>query len=154
MHRTLFPSPRRARIALAAAALIAVSIVSACSRQPLYPPPPISGGEIAIDIASLHAEVPQFFTLSVSGRPVSFFVIRMNNGAQAYFDACVTCYPQKRGYAYRDNRVICRKCNMDFSIYKLDKGVGGCYPIKLQGRTEGGRFLIPITAIEAEAGKF
>lgn len=131
-----------------------LTAVSSCTRQPLHPAPPQSEGNISIDVAALPLEIPQFYTYRSGDKKVNFFVIRMHDKVLSFLDACVSCYPHKRGYAHRDGRVICRKCNTDFSIYTLEKGVGGCYPIKLQGRTEGGMFLIPIAAVEAEAGKF
>jgi len=43
---------------------------------------------------------------------------------------------------------------MKFSLNKLEKGLGGCYPIKIEGRIENGKYLIPLASLEAEAGKF
>ena len=43
---------------------------------------------------------------------------------------------------------------MKFSVYKLEKGLGSCFPIKIEGRMENGKYLIPIAVLEAEAGKF
>jgi hypothetical protein len=43
---------------------------------------------------------------------------------------------------------------MDFSVHKLEKGIGGCYPIKLEGKTANGRYLIPVKTLESMAEKF
>jgi hypothetical protein len=43
---------------------------------------------------------------------------------------------------------------MRFSIYKLEKGLGGCYPIRVSGRLENGNYLIPLAVLKAEAAKF
>jgi uncharacterized membrane protein len=137
------------------AALLSVALLlTACTQQPRYPAPPLSDGEVAIDIASLPMDVPQFYTLRHGSRNISFFVVRLATGVQSYFDACVTCYPKKLGYASEDGRVICRACSTSYSIHKLDKGVGGCYPIRMTGRTEGRTYRIPVATINAEAGKF
>ncbi len=128
--------------------------VTACTRQPLYPPPPLSGRDAVIGITSLREEVPQFYTYQHQGKNISFFVLKLNNKVSSFFDACASCYPHKLGYKYEDGAVICRACNLRFSVYKLEKGIGGCFPIRLEGRMENGKYLISLAAIEAEAGKF
>ena len=132
----------------------AVLALLACSSQPRYPAPPISGGQIVIDSTLLPPDVPQFFTYAHKGKHISFFVIRLSTGVQSYFDACVTCFPKKLGYATEDGRVVCRACNTSYPLSKLDKGIGGCYPIQIKGRTERGTYTIPLATITAEAGKF
>ena len=135
-------------------ALAVLTGVTSCSRQPIYPPPAVSDGNAVVDVSALKPETPQFFTYTYRGKNISFFVIRMNGGVQSYFDACVTCYPKKRGYQNKDGYIECRACDMHFSVYKLEKGMGGCYPIKLEGRMENGRYLIPVAALEKMEDKF
>jgi uncharacterized membrane protein len=43
---------------------------------------------------------------------------------------------------------------MKFSLYKLRQGLGGCYPIKIEGRIEDGNYLIPAATLEKAADKF
>lgn len=137
---------------LVLAALVAA--MTSCSRTPRYGTAPISGTDIIIDISSLPPEVPQFFSHPSGGRNVNFFVIRMNDGIRSFLDACASCYPKKLGYRHEDGSVICRACNMGFSIYKLEKGIGGCYPIKLEGRTDKGTYRIAVATLEKMADKF
>jgi len=131
-----------------------LALLAGCSRQPSYPAPPVKGRQVAIDASSLRSEEPQFFTYQYQGKNISFFVLKLNNTVNAYFDACATCYPHKQGYRSDDGVVTCRYCNMRFSLYKLEKGIGGCFPIKINGRLENGKYLIPLDLLEAEAGKF
>src|SRR5574341_2566014 len=37
---------------------------------------------------------------------------------------------------------------MKFSVYKLEKGIGGCYPIRIKGGIESGKSLIPAATLE------
>ncbi len=127
---------------------------SACSRQPAYPAPTIDGRNAVVDISTLKQEVPQFFTYAYRGRNISFFVLRMNERVSSFLDACASCYPHKRGYRGEDGSVVCRACGMKFPVSKLEKGLGGCYPIRIEGRLEKGFYLIPLASLEAEAGKF
>ncbi len=134
--------------------VVLTAALTACSQQPVHPSPAVSGRDAVIEISTLKDEVPQFFTYHYQGRNISFFVLRLNDKVASFFDACVSCYPHKLGYKYDDGSVVCRACNMRFSVYKLEKGLGGCYPIKLEGRIENGKYLIPLASLEAEAGKF
>jgi len=129
-------------------------LLAACSRQPRYPAPPVSGSDIVITIATLPQDAPQFYTLNADRRPVSFFVIRLSDKVISYFDACVNCYRQKMGYGFENGFMVCRACSTNYSIYKLDKGIGGCYPIVLKGVVDGGTYRIPVASVEAQAGKF
>ena len=136
---------------LAATVLLAVP---ACSRQPVYPAPLIVGRDAVIDTATLKPDVPQFFTYQYQGRNISFFVINMDGRIVSFFDACASCYKHKQGYRSEESGVTCRYCGTTFPIYKLEKGLGGCYPIKVEGRIADGKYRIPIASLEAEAGKF
>ena len=125
-----------------------------CSQQPLYPPPPVEGSYVSVDVAFLKDEVPLFYTYRSGDRNVNFFILSLNGRILSFLDACVTCYPKKRGYRDDHGYVVCRACNISFSIYKLEKGIGGCYPIKIEGRTENGRYLIPVKTLESNADRF
>lgn len=72
----------------------------------------------------------------------------------SFLDACASCYNHKRGYHYADKSVTCRFCNMKFSIYQLEKGLGGCYPIQIKGTVQGSIYSIPIKTLSDSAGKF
>ncbi len=131
-----------------------IFVVSSCSRQPAYPPAAFSGNDAVIDISALKPEIPQFYTYQYHGKNISFFVLKLNDKVVSFFDACASCYPHKLGYKCEDGSVVCRACGMRFSVYKLEKGLGGCYPIRIEGRTEKGKYLIPLASLEAEAGRF
>ena len=129
-------------------------LLAACHRQPNYQPPPLTGTDVSISLSSLQHENPQFYTYTVNGTNVNFFIVRLNERIQSFLDACVTCYPKKRGYADRNGYVECRACDMSFSLYKLEKGIGGCYPIKIEGRIENGNYRIPISTLVKAADRF
>jgi uncharacterized membrane protein len=131
-----------------------VLLVTACSHQPAYPPPFISGKDAVVDVFTLEQEVPRFFTYRYQGKNISFFVIKLHDKVVSFLDACASCYPHKLGYRCEDGSMVCRACGLKFSVYKLEKGLGGCYPIRIEGRLENGKYLIPLAALEAEAAKF
>jgi uncharacterized membrane protein len=141
---------------IAAAAVIVLMAASACSRQPVHTPPTVQGQNIAVAVSQLTPDVPRFFTYQHEGRHISFFVINIDRRVISFLDACASCYSHKRGYRYDANEAVvtCRYCDMRFSIYKLEKGLGGCYPIRISGSLEKGDYLIPLASLKAEAAKF
>ena len=138
---------------LATASFLIFSL-SACSKPSSYPSPQRTGADIVIETSSLELEVPKFYTYRFNGKYVNFFVIKMTDTILSFLDACASCYPQKQGYRSEGNEVICRYCNLRFPIGKLEKGLGSCYPIKIEGRMENGKYLISVAQLESFADKF
>jgi len=133
---------------------ILVLVAPSCTRRHECPPPPVLGPDVVVDIKLLQPEVPTFYTYPYQGKKINFFVLKINDKVSAFLDACITCNPHKQGYRYADGSVTCRYCNMNFSIFKLEKGIGGCYPIKVEGRMHDAMFLIPRVVLEAAADRF
>ena len=131
-----------------------VLLLLSCSRRPVYPPPTQSGTSVSIDTTSLQPDIPEFFTYHHGSKLISFFVIKVNGEVLSFLDACASCYPHKKGYQYDKGSVICRSCNMKFPVSQLAKGLGGCFPIKIEGRREEEKYLIPLSILEKAADKF
>ena len=131
-----------------------LAAIASCSRQTLYPSPPVVGSNVVVETAQLRPEIPVFFTYRHGDKNINFFVIDIRGKVQSFLDACVTCYPRRKGYRVEDDTVVCRACNRRFSVFTLEKGIGGCYPIKLAGRRAGGNYVISVAAIEAHTDKF
>jgi len=150
---TIPPSLNFGLTFMAAASFLIFSL-SACSKPPSYPAPQRTGADIVIETSSLELEVPKFYTYRFQGKHVNFFVIKMPDTILSFLDACASCYPQKQGYRCEGNEVICRYCNLRFPIGKLEKGLGSCYPIKIEGKVENGKYLISVAMLERSADKF
>lgn len=135
--------------------LCAVYVIAAgCNQQPVFPQPAVSGTDVVIDVSLLKPDIPQFFTYPHQGKTIRFFVLLTDRKILSFLDACSSCFRHKRGYRPEENGVTCRFCNMTYTLSKLEKGLGGCYPIKIEGRRENNRYLIPVASLQAEAGKF
>ena len=152
MERSYLSDTRYILLAVSMACVVAS--LAACSRQQRYAAPPMEGENVVIHMASLPLEMPQFYSLRTKDTDVDFFVIRMKDRVLSFLDACLTCYPRKLGYESKDGFVVCRACDTTYSISKLEKGIGGCYPIRIEGRQEGGSYLIARTTLERHARKF
>jgi uncharacterized membrane protein len=134
--------------------LILLPILLSCTRQPVHQGPQVAGTDVVIDAAALKTEVPEFYTYHLEGKSINFFVLRMQDKVLSFLDACTSCYHRKRGYRAGDGKVSCRDCNMTYALYKLEKGLGGCYPIKLEGRTKNGKYFISLSSLKAVSDKF
>jgi len=141
-------------LTLLASASFLVFFLSACSRPTSYPAPQRIGADVVIETSNLELEVPKFYTYRFQGKNVNFFVIKMPDTILSFLDACASCYPHKLGYRCEGSEVICRYCNSRFSIGKLEKGLGNCYPIRIKGRMENGQYLIPTAMLNSSADKF
>jgi uncharacterized membrane protein len=132
----------------------AAALIAACSSEQRFPRPPTRGEDVVIQVASLPLEIPQFYSYRAKGKEVNFFVLRMQDRVLSFLDACLTCYPSKLGYDSKEGYVVCRACNTTYSVYKLEKGLGGCYPIRIEGAQVGDAYRIERATLERHAGKF
>ncbi len=137
-------------LTIAGIILVAVS----CTRSPSYPPAAQKGQNIIIDTTNLEPGVPTFYTYHFQGKNINYFVLNIQGRVNSFLDACASCYSHKQGYRCDDGSIVCRHCDMKFSVYNLKKGLGSCFPIKIEGRMENGKYLIPVAVLEAEADKF
>ena len=134
--------------------LLATLLGSACTHQHTYAAPTIIGSNAVIEISSLKTATPLFLTYQYKGKLINFFVLRLDSGVQSYLDACASCYHHRQGYRPDDGVVTCRYCNMKFPVYKLEKGLGSCYPIKIEGKAEKGNYVISLAVLEGAAKMF
>lgn len=144
-----------ARQALLSCCITLLFILSGCQApETRYPVPPVSGADVRINVADLQNEQVRFYSYPTGGKQVNFFVLRISDQVSSFLDACVTCYRKKQGYAQEDALVVCRACGKRYSVHQLEQGLGGCFPIKLEGRLQGKEYFIPVSAIERSAPRF
>lgn len=125
-----------------------------CSGQTAYPEPSREGQHVAVDVKALTPEVPAFFTYRHRGKKINFFVMKIDGKVLSFLDACMSCYPSKRGYRFEEGRIVCRDCNAGYPVSEIEKGVGGCFPIRITGSLLDGKYLIPVPVLEEMADKF
>ncbi len=113
-----------------------------CSKMPVYQQAPLDGKSVRIAIRELQEKKPVFYTFRENNDSINYFVVKLDGNYQSYFDACAKCYRKKRGYRIVRDRIICRACDVSYSVYDLKEGIGSCYPIKLEGRVEGDFYVI------------
>ncbi len=128
-----------------------VLLLWACSRLPSYELPPVKGQYVVIQVEALPLNTPKFYTYQDGSRRVNFFVVRTDKTTEAYLDACMRCYPHKKGFRVEGFFVVCRYCSSRYPIDKLKAGLGTCYPISLRSELKEGQLYISLKSLkEAE----
>lgn len=114
------------------------------------------GQDISLDAAQFEDGVARFYThTTADGRPVRFFVMKSADGViRAAFDACDTCYREKKGYKQQGTDMICNNCNRSFRSVDINVLQGGCNPAPLDRSVSNGRVLLTATALSAGVGYF
>ncbi len=125
-----------------------------CSAQPTYQEARRSGADVVVEAKTLERDVPAFFTYRYAGKKINFFVVKVDEKVLSFLDACGRCYPAKLGYRAERGSIVCRECNVRYSVSQIEKGIGSCFPIKIEGSLRDGKYLIPASALEGMADKF
>ena len=129
-------------------------LFASCSREPVYGEARRAGEYVVVDASKLALETPKYLTYHVRGKNVNFFVIKTGGRVLSFLDACASCYPYKRGFRFDSGYFICRECNVRYSVTDLEKGIGRCFPIRLEGSLRNGVYYIPVASLESGADKF
>lgn len=106
--------------------------------------PPTRDGVIRIDVSGLKPLEVRFFRyVNVASQEVWFFVGRDGAGVlQVAFDANEECAKLKRGYRHQGEWVVCNKCDKSFRLSEVNAGGGGCKPVPLAHRVDGGSLVL------------
>lgn len=105
---------------------------------------PGSDGKVRIDVSELDPQEVRFFRfLNTGNQEVKFFVGRDAAGeVHVAFDANEPCAKAKRGYRHEGEWLVCNKCDKAFRLAEVNAGGGGCKPVPLKHRVEGGELLL------------
>ncbi|MHB8882225.1 MAG: Fe-S-containing protein [Thermodesulfovibrionales bacterium] len=113
-----------------------------CADRPSYTSVDLAGDQLTLPVQALSDGSPAFYSVMIDGKKINFFIVLMDGRVQSYLDACKECYSKKLGYHHEKGHMVCKACKVRFPLDRLDSGIGGCYPIKLQGTLEEGRYVI------------
>lgn len=107
------------------------------------------GNSVRIPIASLVDSDVHFYSVDVHGNHLRFVVVHKANGEYAAaLDACMIC--GARGYRKEGSELICRNCAAAIYIPSLGES-GGCNPIPVKSRVEGGEVVVDLSAFSDAA---
>ncbi|MGC2424687.1 MAG: Fe-S-containing protein [Nitrospirota bacterium] len=132
-------------------ALIACLLIfSACARKRAEIVVP-SGDSVVIDAKNIAPGEAKFFRYDFRGREIRFIAGRTETGSfVTVFDACATCYVNKKGFRAEPGCVVCNDCgSARFKLSEMEKGLGNCVPIALPHRALGDNIIISLGDLQA-----
>jgi high-affinity iron transporter len=106
---------------------------------------------VRVPLSELTDSSLHFYTAEVNGTVIRFLVIHKQNGDYATaLDACQIC--GTAGYRQEGQNVICRNCGASIYIPSIGQS-GGCNPISVKSRVEGGEVIVDLSALGDAASK-
>jgi uncharacterized membrane protein len=112
----------------------------------------LENGAVRIPVASVSDGVLHRFELDDAGTSVRFIVIeKADHTLATAFDACQIC--GAKGFYQKGPNVICKNCASALVTGTIGTK-GGCNPIPLQSRIDGGMLVIDEGALEHESKRF
>jgi high-affinity iron transporter len=150
---------RRQRRWSFAAAFLCVGVVLALTAEFVYAhaaAAPIQatrlaaqGNEVRIPLTDLADSNLHYYTADANGTAIRFLVVHRNNGDYATaLDGCQIC--GWSGYRQEGQNVICRNCGAAIYIPSIGES-GGCNPVALKSRVEGGEVVVDLSALAGAA---
>ena len=113
------------------------------------------GGAVSLPVSELGGKARFYEYKTASGKTVRFFAVRSSDGVyRAALDACDVCFHAKKGYSQEGEDMVCNNCGMHFPSAKINEVKGGCNPVGLAHKVEGGSVRIDARGLEAGGGYF
>jgi len=101
----------------------------------------VSSGVARIPVSAVNDGMLHRFAINSDGITVRIIAIRRPDQSIAIaFDACEICGSQ--GYYQKGPNVICKNCASAINIPTIGQQ-GGCNPIPLESKVDGGQIVIP-----------
>jgi len=149
---------RRQRRWMVAAASMSLLVILALTADFIYakvnsaPPQarPVEAlnGIVKVPVAEVQDGNLHLFTLTASGQPIRFMVIKKPNGYGTALDACLICGAD--GYRQDGQNVICRHCASAIYIPSIGQK-GGCNPIGFTSHVDGTDVVIDVSSVTKAA---
>ena len=107
----------------------------------------VIGGQVSLPLADLSDSKLHRYQVEIGGRSIRFIAIQVAPGeVAAAFDACLICGPH--GYYQEGSNIVCLHCGS--AVYPPTIGQpGGCNPIPLHSKSEGGNLVIAASDLAA-----
>jgi high-affinity iron transporter len=158
-EKRLFESQNRRQgrwmIAAAGACLVVILVLTAdfiYARANSAPPSARAitavGNEVRIPVSEVQDGSLHLYTITAGSQSLRFLIVKKPNGYGTALDACRICGAE--GYRQDGQNVICRHCGS--AIYVPSIGdQGGCNPIGVASRVDGGELVIDISSLTQAA---
>ena len=105
-----------------------------------------AGDAVAFEAGALADGHMHFYAAQLASGSVRFFAIQVGSEIRTCLDACEICGP--KGYFMQGGSAVCRNCTSPIPLSSLGRG-GGCNPVPLVSRRDGGRVRVLASDLEA-----
>jgi len=146
---------RRWMMAAAVASLTVILVLTADfiyaranSALPAARPIAAVGNIVRVQISEVQDGSMHLFTVNADNQSLRFMIIKKPNGWGVAMDACRICGAE--GYRQDGQNVICRHCASAIYIPSIGDQ-GGCNPIGVPSRLDGGDLVIDISSLREAA---
>ncbi len=146
---------RRWMIAAATASLTVILVLTADfiyaranSAPPSARPIEAVGNIVRVPTSEVQDGAMHLYTVKAESQTLRFMIIKKPNGWGVALDACRICGAE--GYRQDGQNVICRHCASAIYIPSIGDQ-GGCNPIGVPSRAEGGELVIDISSLTQAA---
>jgi uncharacterized membrane protein len=113
-------------------------------------PDPNQENEVRISTSDINDGQAHYYSYKSGSKTIRYFVLKSSDGIyRAAFDACDTCYREKRGYRQEGDFMVCNNCGQRFQSTKINVVKGGCNPAPLTRTEDGNELIIKTSDIEA-----
>jgi len=115
-----------------------------------------NGDVVSISTSGLADGKARFYKFNDGGKEIAFFAVRTSDGSyKTAFDACDSCFRDKKGYEQQGDKMNCKNCNQKFAINRLGpNATGGCNPGYLPGKLNGDAVSINLSDLKNGARYF
>lgn len=131
----------------AAAIVAAVIMFQGCTNKRDFNKATFNGDCFQVSSEEFKEKTPVFYSHVEGAKEIRFFVVKVSGQMYSYFDICNSCKQHNLGYRADKTFLQCRNCQVAIPYEELKTGLGGCYPIPLQGKEEGGTYSITLSEI-------
>ena len=116
----------------------------------------VSSGVVTIPVAKLADGKAHFYKFVDGGKEIAFFAVKAPDGSyKTAFDACDSCYRERKGYEQQGDKLNCKNCNKKFLISRLGPNVtGGCNPGYLPHQLNGSAISLNASDLKGGASYF
>lgn len=116
----------------------------------------LSDGVATIPVAKLADGKAHFYKFEDGGKEITFFAVKAADGSyNTAFDACDSCYRDKKGYEQQGDKMNCKNCNQKFAINRLGpNATGGCNPGYLPHQLNGSNISVSVNDLKGGARYF
>jgi len=115
----------------------------------------VAGGEVSLPVSELGGKARFYEYKTASGKTVRFFAMRSSDGVyRAALDACDVCFAAKKGYRQEGDDMVCNNCGNHFHSAQINEVKGGCNPVGLERKVDGGRLGLSAKELEDGASYF